>query len=56
MSSSDYVRFLTEQFVRYIDNPKQQRPNKKERQPRGYKWFGLVPLALGIFFRKRSKR
>ncbi|WCN38881.1 YqzE family protein [Aneurinibacillus uraniidurans] len=55
MSSQEYVRYLTQRFVTYVETPKQERP-KRVREPWSYRWFGLLPLALGMLFHRRPKR
>ncbi len=32
MSTNDYVRFVTQQFVSYMDAPKEDRKQKKEQR------------------------
>ena len=46
MSTNDYVRFVTQQFVSYMDAPKEDRKQKKEqrraeKEPFMNKWFVL---------------
>lgn len=58
MSFNDYVRFLTEQFVTYIDQPKEKREERKRmkkqlRQPVQNQLFGLIPTAISFFIRHR---
>lgn len=56
MSSQEYVRYLTQRFVTYIETPKQERP-RRVREPWLYRWFGLLPLAFGmVFYRRRHRR
>ncbi|MBU8908985.1 YqzE family protein [Desertibacillus haloalkaliphilus] len=57
MSLNDYVKFLTEQFVTYVDRPKEEQRAKKEelkamKLPFHYHWFGLLPLSISIFIKK----
>lgn len=58
MSFQDYVKYMTEQFLEYIETPenereKQRRMKKAQKQPRMYRWFGLIPYSLRmIFFNK----
>jgi hypothetical protein len=58
MSTNDYVKFVTQQIVSYIDQPKVQRKAekkaKKENKPSlKYHWFGMIPLALSLLFKKK---
>lgn len=59
MSTNDYVKFITQQFVSYIDQPKEQRKEtklqrKSERAPLSSHWFGIVPLAFSLIFKRRN--
>ncbi|WP_072887589.1 YqzE family protein [Ornithinibacillus halophilus] len=61
MSSNDYIRYVTEQFVSYVDLPKEERKklrmDRKEqrntKQGYGNKWFGVLPLAVK-YYRKKA--
>lgn len=44
-SSNDLIKYFTEEVVRYLDTPKQER-QRKVKEPVTYKWFGFIPLAL----------
>ncbi|WP_082129882.1 YqzE family protein [Aneurinibacillus tyrosinisolvens] len=55
MSSQEYVRYLTQQFVRYIETPKEKRV-KKQKEAWSYRWFGVLPLGLSILFRRKNKQ
>lgn len=59
MSANDYVKFITQTVVKYIDQPKEER--KKIRQQRKetketflFRWFGVIPYLL--FMNRRKKR
>ncbi len=63
MSFNDLVKFLTQQFVTYVNQPtEERRASKLERKatkpPVLFRMFGLVPLAFVISFKnsKVSKR
>ncbi|WP_081413551.1 YqzE family protein [Aneurinibacillus terranovensis] len=53
-SSQEYVRYLTERIVKYMETPKDQRV-KKPKEPWTYRWFGILPLALRMMFRWKVK-
>jgi hypothetical protein len=60
MSTNDYVKFVTQQIVSYMDSPKEKRKsNKQERKnkraPFLNRWFGVLPFAFKLLFR-RNKR
>jgi hypothetical protein len=60
MQTNDYVKYLTQTFVKYIDQSKAEREmaklaKKGEREPFLYKWFGILPyLFYHNMKRKRS--
>lgn len=59
MSANDYVKFVTEQIVGYISEPKAERKRKKKtrkanRAPFLSHWFGLIPVAILIGLKKRK--
>jgi hypothetical protein len=58
MKTNDYIKFLTQQFVKYAQMTKEERKlkrqNKKKRQkPFVSNWFGLVPFALLMLFKRK---
>nr|WP_077615675.1 YqzE family protein [Caenibacillus caldisaponilyticus] len=60
MKSDDYVKFLTEQFVRYMNQPKSERKRRREAKRKSRtafrnEMFGLLPNALG-HYANRIKR
>lgn len=55
MKSNDYVKFLTEQFVTYIDKPKDERKKektKKEQSVYSNNWFGLFPFTIKLLLKR----
>jgi hypothetical protein len=53
MSSDDYVKFLTQKLVKYIDTPKNERKASRAiKQKWTYRWFGLIPMSLKMIFHK----
>ncbi|MFD0951592.1 YqzE family protein [Virgibacillus natechei] len=59
ISVNDYLRFMTEQVVTYIDSPSEERKNRRAAQkndPPIYsnRWLGVLPFALRTI-RKKSK-
>ncbi|MCT8138675.1 YqzE family protein [Anaerobacillus sp. CMMVII] len=59
MKTNDYVKYVTQQFVSYVDTPSEKRKAMKEerkanKDPFAYRYFGLIPYALAQLF-KRSK-
>ncbi|WP_216831714.1 YqzE family protein [Alkalihalobacterium elongatum] len=59
-SFNDYVKFVTQQFVSYVDRPKEERlamkkQKKEARQPIQYQMFGMIPLAISMVIKKNKK-
>ncbi|CAG9619264.1 YqzE family protein [Sutcliffiella rhizosphaerae] len=59
MKTNDYVKYVTQQLVTYMDKPKevkreQRKLKKQERTPMLYQLFGIIPYALMMFFKKRD--
>ncbi|WP_377888531.1 YqzE family protein [Alkalihalobacillus sp. R86527] len=59
MSSNDLVKFMTQQVVSYMDQPKEERVNnraerKATKQPFLFRWFGVIPMAISMFLRKKK--
>jgi hypothetical protein len=59
----ELVKFLTEQVVTYFKTPKEVRKqakqiNKTNRESWQSRWFGMLPLAIGMIteqFRKNKR-
>ncbi|MBB5173101.1 YqzE family protein [Texcoconibacillus texcoconensis] len=61
MKTNDYVKYLTEQVVQYVDQPVDERRETKRAKreaklPRKYQWFGLLPFALELSWKNRKSR
>jgi hypothetical protein len=63
ISGNDYLKFVTEQVVTYMDTPPDKRKEKKESRERQKKdangiyatrWFGVLPFVFKILFRKEQ--
>ncbi|MDT2045488.1 YqzE family protein [Priestia aryabhattai] len=60
MKTNDYVKYVTQQLVQYMDQPKEirktKRIEKKEaRDPFFNRWFGMIPLSFQIWYRNTKK-
>jgi hypothetical protein len=58
MKSNDYVKYITQTFVKYIDQPKDERKKLKEEQkgikePFLFRWFGVFPYVMASLFKKK---
>ncbi|QKE71535.1 YqzE family protein [Arthrobacter citreus] len=61
MKTNDYVKYMTEQFINYIDQPKEKRDSmKQEREdlktPFSTNMFGMLPLSIALYMKKISNR
>ncbi|WP_273130068.1 YqzE family protein [Metabacillus sp. HB246100] len=63
MSTNDYVKYVTQQLVKFMDTPRETR--KKQREERktelestfySNRWFGVLPFAFKLFIKKRKYR
>ena len=60
MSTNDYVKFVTEQFVKFVDTSKEERLDKKrkrksEQDPVLTRMFGILPFALMLIVNNKRK-
>ncbi|MFO1443489.1 YqzE family protein [Bacillus sp. Bva_UNVM-123] len=51
MNTNDYVKYITQTVIKYIDQPKEERKRqhieKKEmKEPFLLKWFGILPYIF----------
>lgn len=59
MASNDYIQYLTERFVRYLDTPRderKQRRKERRREPWDRQWFGDIPFSVQMFWQRRKSR
>lgn len=55
VKTNDYVKYITQTFVKYMDQPKEERKKKKEaKEDLLYKWFGLLPFALNTRRKRKN--
>ena len=60
MKTNDYVKYLTQTVVQYIDQPRDERKKlRQEKRDRKadflYRWFGIVPYVLMLRYRDRRE-
>ncbi|MCM3730666.1 YqzE family protein [Fictibacillus nanhaiensis] len=60
-AGTDVVKYLTQKIVKYLDEPKAVRKERKltkknEKEPLLTYLFGVLPMGLGLAFRKKRKR
>lgn len=56
MSNHTYLKFLTEEFIKYLNIPKEERRRNKEAGKHDKtaplnRWFGLLPFSLRLFIK-----
>ncbi len=61
MSLNDYVKFVTQQIVMKIDEPKEKRKaerleRKQERMPLSYRAFGIIPFGVSMFVKQFKRK
>lgn len=59
MKTNDYVKYLTQTVVKYIDQPRDERKKIKQEKKEAqatflYRWFGILPYL--IMARMKKKR
>ncbi|WP_338451651.1 YqzE family protein [Niallia oryzisoli] len=59
MKTNDYVKYVTQTVVQYIDQPKDERrklrqEKKDKRATFMYRWFGIIPYVLMLKLRERK--
>ncbi|WP_208588398.1 YqzE family protein [Gracilibacillus suaedae] len=59
MSNNDYVKYMTQRIVKYMDTPKDERKKLKEERKQqevvySNKWFGVLPFAFRLLIQKRK--
>lgn len=60
MKTNDYVKYLTQTVVQYIDQPRDERKKlRQEKRDRKadflYRWFGIVPYVLMLRYKDRRE-
>jgi len=54
--SDDLIKYVTKQAATYITTAPENRVRKvKAHEPFLYHWFGMVPMALGLWLRPKRK-
>ncbi|MEH6940192.1 YqzE family protein [Bacillus sp. JJ664] len=61
MKTNDYVKYMTEQFMNYIDQPKEKRElmkHEKEENKESFStnMFGMLPLSFALYMKKIQSR
>jgi len=53
-SSHDLIKYVTVEFLRYMDQPKVKRKKEKESIPT--KMFGLLPIAIKMAWNQYRRK
>ncbi|RWZ60093.1 YqzE family protein [Halobacillus fulvus] len=59
MNRNDYVKYLTEEMVKYMHLSKQEKQERKADKPSkksSFYWFGVLPLAIRMLKRRLNSR
>ncbi|MFC4022806.1 YqzE family protein [Oceanobacillus longus] len=59
MSGNDYLKFITEQLISYMDLSSEEK-QKRKKQKKDYpiytsKWLGMLPFTIRIMFQKENE-
>jgi len=55
MKQNEYIKFMTEQLVTYMNKSKKERKeikNEKEINSLSNRWFGLFPFTIKLLLKK----
>lgn len=55
MSANNYVKFLTEELVKYMNQPKEERRKEREQHADSFplnRWFGVLPFSFRLFIKR----
>lgn len=59
MKTNDYVKYITQTVVKYIDQPKEERKRIKQEKKEAeatflFRWFGILPFMLMSSIKKKK--
>ncbi len=60
MKTNDYVKYITQTVVQYVDQPRNERKKlrqekKEQRASFMFRWFGIVPFVFMLQLRERKQ-
>lgn len=56
-SSSDLVKYITEQVVQYMSTPRSERRERRHgREHWRTRWFGMLPFSIHMWLRSARRR
>ncbi|RED89154.1 YqzE family protein [Cohnella phaseoli] len=58
MDGSEYLKYMTERVVSYMERPKEKEQPRAARSKELWltKWFGMAPMGLMIWWGGRAER
>lgn len=61
--SDDLVKYIGKELATYIKTPKEERLSKKDvdsdkkiNEPWTTRWFGMLPMALGLWIKPKNNQ
>jgi hypothetical protein len=60
MKTNDYIKYVTQEFVKYMNQPdevkkKIKEEKKQNQEPFLTKWFGVLPISVSMMMTKDAK-
>ncbi|WP_066193002.1 MULTISPECIES: YqzE family protein [Gracilibacillus] len=61
MANNEYIKYMTQRVVKYMDTPKEERKQRKQERKQSEiaytnKWFGVLPFAIKLFMKERKDK
>lgn len=58
MSFKDWVRYLLERWLWYVETPKHERKELRQmrKEPWSVKWFGMIPFSMKMAVNQQRSR
>ena len=58
MSTNNYLKFITEEIVKYMNSSREERKERRETDKQEEsvvlnRWFGILPFSFKLFFKGR---
>ncbi|MGA8941898.1 MAG: YqzE family protein [Thermoactinomyces sp.] len=57
MSFEEWITYMLQRFVRYVETPRSERKKLKQsrKEPWSIRWFGLVPFSMKMAFSRQRR-
>lgn len=56
MSFQDWISYLIERFLKYVETPKEERRKKETVESWSSRWFGLLPVSAKMVWSQWKSR